>query len=188
MSLDVRSIKTRNIIPGERAPVAPGRGGGLGDEGRQKRDRQAGGQDQGAGDGAEQLPDEDQRDRQGVPEVREEDQGAAVPGGRGREEPGEDGRAGHQAAGEDQDVQEADRGGRGDRRPQFGQVQKGPAGRKQDDKDEVDDLIFQELEEAEERSKMAEDQIEGMRRVRGSSVLVSEIKDDENDDVNHDDD
>merc|ERR1712165_341282 len=29
----------------------------------------------------------------------------------------------------------------------------------------------QELEEAEERSKMAEDQIEGMRRVRGSSVL-----------------
>ena len=31
----------------------------------------------------------------------------------------------------------------------------------------------QELEEAEERSKMAEDQIEGMRRVRGSSVLVS---------------
>jgi myosin protein heavy chain len=31
----------------------------------------------------------------------------------------------------------------------------------------------QELEEAEERSKMAEDQIEGMRRVRGSSVFVS---------------
>ena len=29
------------------------------------------------------------------------------------------------------------------------------------------------MEEAEERSKMAEDQIEGMRRVRGSSVLVS---------------
>ena len=186
----MRSIKSRNIIQGERAPVAPGRGGGLGDEGRQKRDRQTGGQDQGAGDGAEQLPDEDQRDRQGLPEVREEDQGAAVPGGRGREEPGEDGRAGHQAAGEDQDVQEADRGGRGDRRPQPGQVQKGPAGGKQEDKDEVevDDLIFQELEEAEERSKMAEDQIEGMRRVRGSSVLVSEIKDDENDEVNHDDD
>ena len=35
---------------------------------------------------------------------------------------------------------------------------------------------------------MAEDQIEGMRRVRGSSVLVSEIKDDEDDYVNHDDD
>ena len=184
----MRSFKSRNIAPGERAPVAPGRGGGLRDEGWQERDRQAGGQDQGAGDGAEQLPDEDQRDRQGVPEVREKDQGAAVPGGRGREEPGEDGRAGHQAAGEDQDVQEADRGGRGDRRPQPGQVQKGPAGRKQDDKVEVDDLIFQELEEAEERSKMAEDQIEGMRRVRGSSVLVSEIMDDEDDDVNHDDD
>ena len=35
---------------------------------------------------------------------------------------------------------------------------------------------------------MAEDQIEGMRRVRGSSVLVSEIKDDENDNVNYNDD
>ena len=39
---------------------------------------------------------------------------------------------------------------------------------------DFDDLYNdQELEEAEERSKMAEDQIEGMRRVRGSSVLVS---------------
>ena len=38
-----------------------------------------------------------------------------------------------------------------------------------------DDDDDQELEEAEERSKMAEDQIEGMRRVRGSSVLVSMI-------------
>lgn len=41
---------------------------------------------------------------------------------------------------------------------------------------DFDDLYNdQELEEAEERSKMAEDQIEGMRRVRGSSVLVSPI-------------
>ena len=41
--------------------------------------------------------------------------------------------------------------------------------------DDIDDDDDQELEEAEERSKMAEDQIEGMRRVRGSSVLVSMI-------------
>ena len=40
---------------------------------------------------------------------------------------------------------------------------------------DCDDDDHQELEEAEERSKMAEDQIEGMRRVRGSSVLVSII-------------
>merc|ERR1712107_777079 len=33
-----------------------------------------------------------------------------------------------QAAGQDQDLQEADRVGRGDRRPQPGQVQEGPAG------------------------------------------------------------
>ena len=43
-----------------------------------------------------------------------------------------------------------------------------------DETDNCDD-DDQELEEAEERSKMAEDQIEGMRRVRGSSVLVSII-------------
>ena len=46
----------------------------------------------------------------------------------GQEEPGQDERLGDQAAGEDQDVQEADRGGRGDRRPQPGQVQESPAG------------------------------------------------------------
>ena len=33
-----------------------------------------------------------------------------------------------QAAVQDQDLQAADRGGRGDRRPQPGQVQEGPAG------------------------------------------------------------
>merc|ERR1712037_589450 len=56
----------------------------------------------------------DERDGQGLPEVREEDQGAAVPGGRGCEEPGEDGGAGNKAAGEDQNLQEADGGGRGE--------------------------------------------------------------------------
>ena len=46
----------------------------------------------------------------------------------GQEEPGQDERPRQQAAGQDQDLQEADRGGRGDRRPQPGQVQEGPAG------------------------------------------------------------
>ena len=45
-----------------------------------------------------------------------------------QEEPGQDERPRQQAAGQDQDLQEADRGGRGDRRPQPGQVQEGPAG------------------------------------------------------------
>merc|ERR1712117_546385 len=44
------------------------------------------------------------------------------------EEPGQDDRPGLQAAVQDQDLQAADRGGRGDRRPQPGQVQEGPAG------------------------------------------------------------
>merc|ERR1712107_787973 len=55
---------------------------------------------------------------EGPPEGREEDQGARVPERRRQEEPGPHGRAGLQAAGQDQDLQEADRGGRGDRRPQ----------------------------------------------------------------------
>merc|ERR1712079_801756 len=38
------------------------------------------------------------------------------------------GRPGQQAAGQDQDLQEADRGGRGDRRPQPCQVPQGSAG------------------------------------------------------------
>ena len=46
----------------------------------------------------------------------------------GQEEPRQDERLGDQAAGKDQDLQEADRGGRGDRCPQLGQVQEGPAG------------------------------------------------------------
>merc|ERR1712183_602126 len=44
------------------------------------------------------------------------------------EEPGPHVRAGQQAAAEDQDLQEADRGGRGDRRLEPGQVPQGPAG------------------------------------------------------------
>merc|ERR1712242_885 len=44
------------------------------------------------------------------------------------EEPGPHVRPGQQAAGQDQDLQEADRGGRGDRRPQPGQVPQGSAG------------------------------------------------------------
>merc|ERR1712039_1137188 len=55
-------------------------------------------------------------------------EGAAVPAGRGQEEPGEDDGAGPEAAAEDPHGQAADRGGRGDRRPQPGQVQEGPAG------------------------------------------------------------
>merc|ERR1719192_659457 len=46
----------------------------------------------------------------------------------GQEEPGQDDRPGLQAAVQDQDLQAADRGGRGDRRPQPCQVQEGPAG------------------------------------------------------------
>merc|ERR1712127_1037419 len=44
------------------------------------------------------------------------------------EEPGQDVRACQQVAGQDQDIQAADRGGRGDCRPQPGQVPQGPAG------------------------------------------------------------
>merc|ERR1719192_2032492 len=55
-------------------------------------------------------------------------QGARIHRWRGQEEPGQDDRPGLQAAVQDQDLQAADRGGRGDRRPQPGQVQEGPAG------------------------------------------------------------
>merc|ERR1712039_1145454 len=55
-------------------------------------------------------------------------QGAGLLLRRGQEEPGQDDRPGLQAAVQDQDLQAADRGGRGDRRPQPGQVQEGPAG------------------------------------------------------------
>merc|ERR1712203_1262899 len=54
-------------------------------------------------------------------------QGARLHRWRGQEEPGQDDRPGLQAAVQDQDLQAADRGGRGDRRPQPGQVQEGPA-------------------------------------------------------------
>merc|ERR1712226_1125082 len=46
----------------------------------------------------------------------------------GQEEPGQDDRPGLQVAVQDQDIQAADRGGRGDRRSQPCQVQEGPAG------------------------------------------------------------
>merc|ERR1712078_284105 len=46
----------------------------------------------------------------------------------GQEEPGEDDGAGPEAAAEDPHLQAADRGGRGDCRPQPGQVQEGAAG------------------------------------------------------------
>merc|ERR1712062_581219 len=46
----------------------------------------------------------------------------------GQEEPGPHVRPGLQAPAEDRNLQEADRGGRGDRRPQPGQVPQGPAG------------------------------------------------------------
>merc|ERR1712055_604104 len=55
-------------------------------------------------------------------------QGARVRLWRGQEEPGQDDRPGRQAAVQDQDLQGTDRGGRGDRRPQPGQVQEGAAG------------------------------------------------------------
>merc|ERR1711988_1528165 len=55
-------------------------------------------------------------------------QGAGLLLWRGQEEPGQDDRPGLQAAVQDQDLQAADRGGRGDRRPQPCQVQEGPAG------------------------------------------------------------
>merc|ERR1712107_66077 len=61
-------------------------------------------------------------------EGRAQDQRALLPDRGGQEEPGQADRAGRQAAAEDQDVQEADRGGGGDRRPQPGQVQEGSAG------------------------------------------------------------
>ena len=48
------------------------------------------------------------------------------PAGRGPQEPREDAGPDRPAAGQDQVVQEADRGGGGDRRPQPGQVQAGP--------------------------------------------------------------
>ena len=49
-----------------------------------------------------------------------------LPAGRGPQEPREDAGPDRPAAGQDQVVQEADRGGGGDRRPQPGQVQAGP--------------------------------------------------------------
>merc|ERR1719479_627360 len=60
--------------------------------------------------------------------LQRKDQGAPVPERRGQEEPGPHVRPGLQAAAEDRNLQEADRGGRGDRRPQPGQVPQGPAG------------------------------------------------------------
>ena len=48
------------------------------------------------------------------------------PAGRGPQEPREDAGLDRPASGQDQVVQEADRGGGGDRRPQPGQVQAGP--------------------------------------------------------------
>merc|ERR1739844_296096 len=71
---------------------------------------------------------QDWGEHEGSPEVREEDQGAPVPERRGQEEPGPHVRPGLQAPAEDRNLQEADRGGRGDRRPQPGQVPQGPAG------------------------------------------------------------
>merc|ERR1712107_918256 len=58
-------------------------------------------------------------------EVREAHQGADLPAGRGQEEPREDAGSHRPAAGQDQVLQETDRGGGGDRRPQPGQVQAG---------------------------------------------------------------
>merc|ERR1711997_1134630 len=60
------------------------------------------------------------------------DQGARLPERRGQEEPGGHERPHWQAAVKDQDLQEADRGGRGDRRPQPGQVQESSAGARGD--------------------------------------------------------
>merc|ERR1719322_591308 len=57
----------------------------------------------------------------------EQVQGAGLLLRRGQEEPGQDDRPGLQAAVQDQDLQAADRGGRGDRRPQPCQVPQGPA-------------------------------------------------------------
>merc|ERR1712158_288918 len=71
---------------------------------------------------------QDWGEHEGSPEVREENQGAPVPERRGQEEPGPHVRPGLQAPAEDRNLQEADRGGRGDRRPQPGQVPQGPAG------------------------------------------------------------
>merc|ERR1711971_9470 len=56
---------------------------------------------------------------------REAHQGADLPAGRGQEEPREDAGPDRSAPGQDQVLQEADRGGRGDRGPQPGQVQAG---------------------------------------------------------------
>merc|ERR1719266_132439 len=71
---------------------------------------------------------QDRREPEGSPEGGAQDQGALLPDRGGQEEPGQDDRARRQAAAEDQDLQEADRGGGGDRRPQPGQVQEGSAG------------------------------------------------------------
>merc|ERR1712192_45950 len=57
------------------------------------------------------------------PQVRATHQGAAVWAGRGQEEPREHAGPDRQPPAEDQDVQEADRGGRRDCLPQPGQVQ-----------------------------------------------------------------
>merc|ERR1711963_168129 len=51
-------------------------------------------------------------ERQGLPEVRAPRQGARLPDRGGQEEPGQDERPRQQAAGQDQDLQEGDRGAR----------------------------------------------------------------------------
>merc|ERR1719394_346858 len=66
-----------------------------------------------------------QRRAEELEEVREDDQGVHLPDGGGQEEPREDAGAGRPAAGQDQVVQEADRGGRGDRSAQPCQVPPG---------------------------------------------------------------
>merc|ERR1712051_717868 len=53
-------------------------------------------------------------------------QGAHILSGGGPQEPRADARAGGQAAEQGEELQEADRGGRGDRRPQPRQVPQGP--------------------------------------------------------------
>merc|ERR1712109_153128 len=70
----------------------------------------------------------DGRGGQGIPARGPQGEGAEVLSGRGQEEPGPHVRPCQQAAGQDQDLQEANRGGRGDRRPQPGQVPQGSAG------------------------------------------------------------
>ena len=90
--------------------------------------RQAGGARAHHRDGAEQDDPTHRRGAQDHHQGREACEGAALPAGGEQEEPGQDHRPGGQAAAEDQVVQEADRGGGGDRRHQPGQVQEGSAG------------------------------------------------------------